>query len=224
MLALVWLSSDTGCETNYWPIPACAGPQPQLSPLIAGKTGLLAFFAPKSADANLDLVEFVPGTGTAYQTPAVESALAPWTDLTVDERVQRATAAVLPGWVCLTGGNDVRCGWQPEVQGESDVCVTMATHERPVVFAREISIPGGAAAKLALQVGHEPGEKWALDIRIANRSLQTELVETKGSAHGWKQWEVDLSAYAGQTVWLIVEQQHYGKPARGHWKQLDVRY
>ena len=73
-------------------------------------------------------------------------------------------------------------------------------------------------------VGHEPAEKWTLNVRVGGKSLQSHLLEPQTTVNGWKQFQVDLSPYAGQTVWIVVEQQAESAPIVGYWKRLDVLF
>lgn len=217
---LVWLDPATGRETARWPLESLTDKQPLLGPLFAHQEKLFMFFG--RSPTSRELMELVPTAAAPYPGHSEDLPLAHWTTPRVAPHVLWAAASILPGWSCLGGTNDAKAGLRPEVQGEKEVCALLATRDRPVTLAREVTLPAGSKAKLALHVGHDPNEKWKLDIRIAGRPVQTQLLEAKATANGWKKWEIDLAPYAGQTVWLTLQQQPEGNPATGYWKRLEI--
>ena len=71
-------------------------------------------------------------------------------------------------------------------------------------------------------VDHEPGERWELEITAAGKSLLRSEVSTKTASGGWLRRELDLSAFAGQIVWLSATAAALdGKPAHPAWRKLE---
>lgn len=222
--ALLWLDPATGRDTGAWPLDKLADKVPMLGPLVSHGDRFWTFFGRGIKDATRDLIELVPAAAAPYPGHQIETAIDDWARLDTNPRLRSAASIVLPGWSCLGGGADTKVGLSPEFQGQHEVCVTSAPRDRPAVFVRQLSFPAGSHPKLSVQVGHEPAEKWKLDVRVSGRSVQSHLLEPQTTVNGWKQFQVDLSAYAGQTVWIVVEQQPEGNTALGYWKRLDVLF
>lgn len=220
--ALVWLDPATGYDTGSWTLEKLADKQPMLGPLVAHGDRLWTFAGRGNRDATRDIIELVPTATAPYPGQPVPTPLDDWTGLDPNPKLRWAASIVLPGWSSLGGAADPKIGLRPDFQGQQEVCVTSASRERPVAFVRQVSLPAGSRAKLAVQVGHEPSEKWKLDIRVNGQSLQTLVLEPQSTVNGWKDLQVDLSPFAGQTIWIVVEQQAEGNPAMGYWKRLDV--
>ncbi len=219
---IVWLNPSDGSERGCAPVAPLIDASPQFGPLFANQNRLIAFFGRGQGDTTRDLVELVSvGAGTVPGR-ALPPALAYWAESNDDLPLRRGLVAALPGWTYLRGAQDKRVGFVDEWSGERELCATLATRERPVILAREISLPAGTQARLKLKVGHEPSHHWTCDVRIAGQSLQTQAIEAASSVQGWKEWEISLAPYAGQTVWIVVEQHPEGASAHGYWKQLEI--
>lgn len=221
---LVWFDTVKGREVAVWPLEQLADKEPQVGPMIPLENRLWSFFGRGTRDAGRDLVELVLREAPPYPGRTGPTPLELWSDAGTDDRVRQAASVVMPGWSCMRAVVDGKAGLRAESPGQKAFCTTLATREKPVVFAREVQLPAGGQPKLVVQVGHEPAERWKLGIQIGGRSLETHIVDATSSSNGWNEWTIDLTPYAGQNVWLIAEQQVESKTALGHWKRLDVVY
>ena len=87
---------------------------------------------------------------------------------------------------------------------------------------RRIDVPAGGSAKLAIQVGHQPGARWELEITAAGKPLLRTEVSKKTANAGWLRREIDLSALAGETIWLAaVHRSLSSTGSYASWKQME---
>jgi hypothetical protein len=89
-------------------------------------------------------------------------------------------------------------------QGRSRVLmIHPQSKERPGVLEREIEIPAGRKATLSFWAApHENGD-WTLRVAADGQELLRQEMAPKNS--GWKEFRVDLSAFAGRKVPLRLE-------------------
>ena len=220
---LIWLEPATGVELGTEPLPALADKSPRLGPLLARNGELLAFVSKTDKDVTRELVSLTPGMEPLQPGREPASPVDAWVRPMLDPKISLACGVALPGWQCLGSGQDATTGLAAEVQGQKDVFVTLATYNQPAVFAREFQLPADKKSSLYGLVGQTGAEKWVLDVRVAGQTLKTLSVESADSSNGWKEFDVDLSAFAGQTVTVLLEQVHSGSPAHGLWKRLELR-
>ena len=136
-----------------------------------------------------------------------------------------AVSLVAPGWCLLASEQDQQTRLHEELRGDREVLVTLAHPDRPVRLARRVTVPKQGSTKLRVRAGLQDGENWKLDLRVGGKSLLAETVDPGSTSNGWKDWEVDLSRFAGQTVWLVIEQQVGGtRVAHAAWKRLEMVY
>ena len=81
----------------------------------------------------------------------------------------------------------------------------LATHpksqELPCILFKRVKIPGGKP-QLQLTVGHLVGLDWTLIVKADGNELLKTTVASETTEDGWRDIEVDLSAYAGSEIIL----------------------
>jgi outer membrane protein assembly factor BamB len=218
---LVWLNPETGSEIGRAPLGGFTDKNPLLGPFLAHGDRLWAGMSLNERDPRRQFIELVPA-GPAAPGAAIDPFLIRWTNH-VDPQFQLEVAETLPGWTALTQPPaDHKAGLQPEQNGERDILLTRTSKERATVFARRVALRASGHPKLLVKAGVEPGHHWQLSIRVNNQTVLNKIVEPVTS-NVWQELEVDLTAYAGQTVWLTVSQYPLA-PAVGvaYWRRLDV--
>ncbi len=218
---LVWIDVRTGKEKGRSPLWELSGNKPKIGPILSRQGSLWAFSGTGDREAHREIVELAPEGEPLSGLPA-ENPLESWTS-PADFELPRLASTLLPGWILLSSGKDGKTGHLAEFQGENDVLVTQATPERPVTFARRLSIPPEGKVVFCLKVGHDPSNSWKLEIRGGTHTLLEDIIGKKPSTPGWEELEVDLSGDSGKTIWLLVSQNvDRGTPSHGYWKRLEV--
>ena len=195
-----------------------------MGPLAIAGDRLWTFASAANAPAQQaaiqrDLVALVP-KGQSQPPAVAEQEADAWTQH-VPAALRKAVAQVLPGWTVLDGQADAKTGIQAQWQGEKNVLVTLASDGRPMYLARRLAVPGGKP-RLLVRVGHDAPNKGKLQVEIGGKTVWEQPIG-QATAAGWKSWEADLSAYAGQTVCVVVSQIGDGKSEMyTRWGRLEV--
>ncbi|MHB1033743.1 MAG: outer membrane protein assembly factor BamB family protein [Pirellulales bacterium] len=220
-VTLVWLDAKTGNKTGQFPLTGLADQVPMFGPVAVSEKRLWGVFGRGVSDVNRDVVELVP-KGDAFPGSSAPNRLDRWATH-VEVEMRDAAAAALPKWTLLDGAKDKETGLYAEMAGQSAVFATVADKTRPTRLARQLVLPAGAAAKLVMRVGHDPNQKWKLLVKINGATKLEQPINATTTLNGWKDLQVDLAPYAGQTVCLLVTQLEDGVvPSRALWKKLDV--
>jgi outer membrane protein assembly factor BamB len=221
--SLVWLDLQTGRDVAVLPLPELAGREAVVGPLLAKGNRTWLFAGDNSLDTKRRLWELVP-RGPRLPRANEETAMQfylPDAPPGMDASLRSDVSAAV-GWTLLASQSDPRVGWQTKWQNEPDVALTLAIPGRPVRLLRQVTVPAQGPAKLAIGVGHESGERWELEITAGGKSLLRSEVSPKTASGGWLRRELDLSAFAGQTLWLTaIGTALDGKPAHPAWRQLE---
>jgi len=91
----------------------------------------------------------------------------------------------------------------PEYRGRSNVTQTHPfSLEKPGTLQREVSIPAKRHATLSFWVNHAVSADWELRVVVDGTTLKKELI---GGDATWRRFTIDLSAYAGKSVRIILE-------------------
>jgi outer membrane protein assembly factor BamB len=220
---LSWLDPATGREIARRPLVDLVHKVPQFGPLVAHENRLWGFFR-KSPDPTHEIFELTADGEIPRLSPsdAVTQLPAAWRrELT--PQIRETASDLFPGWELIEGFEERQAGYRKEWQGGKDVLVATATPGRGVTFTRQVTIPAGSKARLALKVGHDSADKWSIDVRVGTTTLASQRIEGETTANGWKEWQVDLAPYAGKTVWLVVEQRGVeAARVNSYWKQLEI--
>ena len=109
---------------------------------------------------------------------------------------------------------------------EDNTLVTFPRDTRPCRLQRQAHVPAGHP-ELALTVGCVAGQNWRLQARVNNVILAHEVISTdvKDAEPHFREFHLDLSKYAGQTVTLrLFHWFAYGKPpGSAYWKKAEIR-
>jgi hypothetical protein len=219
---LVWLDLRTGRDVAVCPLPELMGREAVVGPLVVKGDRTWLFSGEHTQDTRRRIAEVVPRGERLSEINEETALLFYLPDLpgSADAALRSDVAAAI-GWTLLASQSDQRTAWQPKWQNEPDVALTLATPGRPVRLLRQVAVPAKGPARLAIQVGHEPGERWELEIAAAGKSLLRSEVSAKTASGGWLRREIDLAAFAGQTVWLSASAGALdGKPAHPAWRKL----
>jgi outer membrane protein assembly factor BamB len=218
---LIWLEAATGRELARSPLVELADKQPMLGPMVSQGKRLWTFFGRGGRDATREIHE-LKAQGPAEALAIAGQPLDEW-KLGVDATLCQAARAAMPGWTLLASHADKQTHLHAQLRGRRNVLATVARPERPASFVHWLNLPEDAQAKLVLKVGHEPDQRWRLEVRIGGDSVLSQAIEAAATNQGWKDLEIDLSRYAGRPQWLVVAQHNLeSKPTHAYWQQLDV--
>ena len=132
-----------------------------------------------------------------------------------------------PDWTLLRAGVGGAGGGMSGLRGnthlDGDVLATYPRDEvRGLVLMRRATL--SAAPRLRVDVGVDGGRAWALDLHVDNRRLLTRTVQAKSAAREWQTVDVDLKAFAGQTVTIrLIQRVLLGPeyaPGNAYWRNL----
>lgn len=136
-----------------------------------------------------------------------------------------ALQRVAPGWTLSNCGQDMGApSLLEEFRGKKDVLITHPLdRETGSVLRKEVSFPAGKAATLRVTVGHHPQGDWLLQVKADGKVLAEQTVGKETAQEGWLDVEVDLSAYAGQTVTLELVNQPTGWAwEAAYWAEIAI--
>lgn len=216
---LVWVDPQTGRERARAPLDGLRHPRPRLGPLIVAGNRLWTFFGREpdpDRHPRRDLIELVPKGQSLppEQGPADGDR---WLRH-VDPLLRHAVERLFPGWTLFEGNS---AGTNPvlsEFQEEQNVLNTAG----PFVLARFLTVPETGTPRLALRVAHDPEAEWRLTVRVNGKPLLEQVVNQESTGGAWKNCEVDLSAYKGQTVWIAVRKSDVTPGARAKWRRIEA--
>ncbi len=112
------------------------------------------------------------------------------------------------------------------LEWETNTLVTYPRDTRPCRLERDVQVRSGHS-ELALTVGAVSDQPWRLQAFVNDEAILTEIIATDSFRQDvqYRDFHVDLSKYAGQTVrlrlyhWLVD-----GKaPGSAHWKKAELR-
>jgi outer membrane protein assembly factor BamB len=229
---LVWLDPKTGSDVARLPLPLLTGKEPLVGPLLSDGQRTWLFTGENVRESRRRIWELVP-SGSATSPPATsgpeDAKLSYWLpEPSGPDRERLATlrgdvASALPGWTLVSSEVDPQSAWHDQRQGERDVVVTLAAPSQTVRLLRQVSVPAGGKCQLAVQVGHVPGGRWDLEITAAGKPALRFEVSEKTAPGGWLKKELDLSRFAGQTIWLAATQRSLApEKSYANWKRLEI--
>lgn len=226
---LVWIDVANGRETGTAPLVSLTDRDPQLGPLVVAGDRLWSFSGKGQRDPKREVVELVSRASLAEPAALELASLASWRHVTCDPRLQWGLQATIPGWTCLRGGHDPRCGYRPEHLGRKGVLGMIASDAVPTVFAAEWKLSPEGTAPLRLRVGQDGQEAWRLRVLVAGNCVADELIAPSTTSGGWRDISVSLPAPVLATfsrdenglriVPVVVEgrPEARGKPVATYW-------
>jgi len=132
-------------------------------------------------------------------------------------------------WQLLRAGVGGAGGGMPGIRGnthlDGDVLATYPRDEvRGAVLTRRAWL--GDAPRLRVEVGADRGRAWALDVHVENTRLLTRTVQARSEEREWQTVDVDLKAFAGQTVTIrLIQRVLLGPelaPGNAYWRNLRL--
>jgi len=126
-----------------------------------------------------------------------------------------------PEWRVNAPANEGAPAKLPEFAGRRNVLMTCPLNqERAASLERLLEVPAGSRTAVAFQVAaHEAGD-WELRVLANDKVVHRQVVDHQGDR--WKQVRVDLSAFAGRTVTLRLENRPNDGPPFAYWNDLRV--
>ncbi len=219
---LVWLDAATGDATAVAALSELNVAQPRLGPFTLWRDRVWTFFGQDKNEANPELLELIPeGSADLAWDPAIEPD--PWTRH-VPLDLLRTVRKRFPGWQLISGDIDRTGPLQPERQGRTNVLVTHAKPNNPVVFTREVSIPSTGQPRLRFTFGHAADRDWVLEVRLAGETLHHEEISGRSQREPWKTTEIDLAPAAGRRGALVIEAQFRGggESVELFWDDIEI--
>jgi hypothetical protein len=215
--SLVWIDLETGREMNRCPLVGPRHVQPRVGPMFV-VDGRLWAFTGIGNDLARDFVELVvKDHGLLATRPAKE-----WETWTrgVPARVRAAAERVLPGWIVFNGQAHPRTGLVEEYQGQRDVLCAAA----PFVIGRHLDVPATDKPRLMLRVTNEPKGQCLIAVDVNGKQVWQQPLNSATTGDGWKDWEVDLSAYKGKRIWVVARHAS-AEPATttSYWNKIELR-
>jgi ADP-ribosylglycohydrolase len=134
-----------------------------------------------------------------------------------------------PDWPLLRAGVGGAGGGMSGIRGnthlDGDILATYPRDEvRGVVLMRRAAL--GATPRLRVDVAADGGRAWALDVHVDNQRPMTRIVQAKSGDREWQTVEVDLKAFAGQTVTIrLIQRVLLGPeyaPGNAYWRNLRL--
>jgi outer membrane protein assembly factor BamB len=219
-LSLAWLDATTGIEVGRTSFPELQDKDPQAATLVPDQGKIWLAWGRNPRDFKRELIELVP-KGSSAPGRDIDSPLSRWTSH-VPPETQEMVGEFLPGWTLLTKQTLQQAGHQPEFQGLKDLIQTQTVKNRPVIFAREIRVDKTKPRRLRVHVGVQQGQPWQLEVRVNDQVVLTSKLGDE-TPNKLGIYDVDLTPFAGQTVWLQVAQDVTGNgPGTAYWKTLEL--
>ncbi len=130
--------------------------------------------------------------------------------------------SIASGWSVENCGSDMDPGMRYEFRGKQDVLMTHPLNEEQAcVLSKRVKIPTGKKTVLHLDIGHHPEGDWTLIVKVDGEPVREAKVGL--TTNGWIGVNVDLSAYAGQTVLVELLNQADGwNYEAGYWKTIEL--
>jgi hypothetical protein len=119
--------------------------------------------------------------------------------------ISKAVEKFAPGWKVANCGQDMAPGLKGSALGKQGGLLTHPRDEgTPCVLTKKVSVPAGRPV-LRLDVGHHDKGDWTLAVKADGKELARKKISRSTSKRGWVSLGVDLSAYAGKSVKLELE-------------------
>lgn len=220
-VCLTWLDSRTGQDSASTWVPEFQDKDPQLTAILPVKDRLWVAWGRNPRDFKRELVELVPQGAATRTSAGYDRSLFRWTSH-VPTEVQDAVGEFLPGWLLLTRQTIQQSGHEPEFQGLKDVLQTQSIHARPVIFARLVHVSKEHPGKLRIHAAVTQGQPWQLAVRVNDQIVNTWKMDDQ-TPNRVGQYDVDLTPFSGQSVWLQIAQDSLGRStSNAYWKSLEL--
>ena len=112
----------------------------------------------------------------------------------------------------------------PEFAGRRNVLLTHPDDPKtPATLEREVALPARTKSVLAFGVAAQAGGDWQLRVLVDGSLLQTRIIRSTGETARWQDVKLDLSAWAGKTVRVRLENGPGPGPISfGYWSDAQI--
>jgi len=137
--------------------------------------------------------------------------------------ISKAVEKFAPGWKVAGCGKDMDPGLKGSALGKQGILLTHPRDEgTPCVLTKKVSVPAGRPV-LRLDVGHHDKGDWTLAVKADGKELARKKISRSTSKRGWVSLGVDLSAYAGKSVKLELENRADGwSYEAAYWGRISI--
>jgi len=138
--------------------------------------------------------------------------------------IGKALEKFAPGWSVSQCGDAMDPGLRSEWGGREKVLVTHPlSQDTPCVLSRTVTIGPSGNAKLHLEVAHDPRGDWVLVVNVNGRQVVEQSIDKDSATNGWLSLDVDLSAFAGKSVKLELENRaDEWRWEAGYWSAIEL--
>lgn len=230
--ALVWVDGESGNIQRTVTLDGLTDPKHSLflGPLVITGETAWTFFGTEWNKPERQLIRLKPAkTNHAIaRLGSAKEAASAWIDSTENSRIN--LRQVLGDWTLATrqsvSGQFDGAEVVSDFRGEKDSLHTRMIQGHAVRFARRIDVPKAGKASLEIRVGHVAGKRWVLAVEAAGTQLTRTVIDDTSAPSGWKQLRLDLTPFAGKSIWLGVSQQAeeatQQQPNDAYWKRLAI--
>lgn len=168
-----------------------------------------------------DLAMLVP-ISDASPAHAIDPGWGNWLSVLPSER--RMVQSVLPGWQPVVAARNVLSAPAEPVRDQRPVLVGKLQRATDQIrLVRTITVPKTGTPSLQLRVGHQPGQRWQVEVRVGTRTILSEAVTDESAPNGWLNTGAALFPFAGQTVAVqIVARNLEAKPVEVLWREAKL--
>jgi len=88
-----------------------------------------------------------------------------------------------------------------------------------------VAIPKNKLTRMRLEVGHNPGQAWALVVNVESYQQIWKRIESKRRGDSpWQTHEINLTPYAGKKVFIEILNRtvHDAPPAPAYWRKIEI--
>jgi predicted esterase len=142
------------------------------------------------------------------------------------QRMERDFHQFAQYWSMNNCGDFAQPGFRGDANGKQNIFVSHPlAPDISCQMQTTWTIPADKPAHLNLVVGHNPQGAWKLTIRANGRTVLDQMVSKETSDNGWLTKSIDLSAWAGNDVNLVVlSSAKDWANCEAYWAKLSVDY
>lgn len=130
-----------------------------------------------------------------------------------------------PDWTAVDCPDNPHLGLKVELFGKSNVLFTLPqSRQIPCRLTSILQLPADAPKVLRVVVGNFPGGEWILIAKVNNKEILEQEISDQTTTDGWLQLDINLSAYAGQTIGIELLNQAFGRSTMmgAYWAVLKL--
>ena len=138
--------------------------------------------------------------------------------------MERDLRKFAPGWEASDCLDSPGAGLVAKVQGKDNVLLTFPTdQDTPCRLTNSLRLPATPKKVLHLVVTYSVGS-WVLSVQANGQQLFQQVISQDTLTSPWQEVDVDLSAYAGQTIRLdLLNQQKDSRWPGAFWASIDLK-